>query len=103
MLLNGGLHMVFRVIRHLPVISQSYGVTQSAIRSCETNDPVGALKCSAVRLAKYCAPPHVLMPLRCGIFAAQLCLTASSGWNPWATSITLATARQIVDWWVEII
>ena len=103
MLLNVGLYMVFEVVRRLPVISQSYGLTRAAMRSCETGDPVEALKCSAVRLAKYCTPPHVLMPLRCGIFAAQLCLTASTGWNPWATSITLATARQIIDWWVEII
>ena len=95
--------MVFKVLNRLPVVSQSYGLVRAGMRSCETSDPVEALKCSAVRLAKYCTPPHVLMPLRCGIFAAQLCLTASSGWNPWATSITLATARQIVDWWVEII
>ena len=95
--------MVFQVVRSLPVISQSYGITRAAMRSCETSDPVDALKCSALRLVKYCAPLHVAMPLRCGIFAAQLWLTASSGWNPWATSITLATARQIVDWWVEII
>ena len=102
MLLNGGLHMVFRVIRHLPVISQSFGVTQSAMRSCETNDPVGALKCSVIRLAEYCAPPNIKMPLRCGIFVAQLCFTASTGWNPWATSVTLATFRQLIDWWIVV-
>ena len=95
--------MVFEVVRKLPVISQAYGLTRASLRSCDTSDPVEALKCSAVKLAKYCAPPQVMMPLRCGIFAAQLWLTASSGWNPWATSITLAMARQIIDWWVEII
>jgi hypothetical protein len=55
MLLNVGLYMVFEVVRRLPVISQSYGLTRAAMRSCETGDPVEALKCSAVRLAKYCA------------------------------------------------
>ena len=92
--------MVFEIVRQLPVISQSYGLTRAAIRSCETNDPVDALKCSALRLVKYCAPPQVIMPLKCGIFVAQLCFTASTGWNPWATSISLATARQLIDWWI---
>ena len=92
--------MVFEIVRQLPVISQSYGLTRAAMRSCKTSDPVDALKCSALRLVKYCAPPQVGIPLKCGIFVAQLCFTASTGWNPWATSISLATARQLIDWWI---
>jgi len=69
---------MFKVLNRLPVVSQSYGLVRAGMRSCETSDPVEALKCSAVRLAKYCAPPHVLMPLRCGIFAAQLWLWLES-------------------------
>ena len=94
--------MVFKIVRQLPVISQSYGLTLAAMRSCETSDPVDALKCSGLRLVKYCAPPQVIMPLKCGIFVAQLCFTASTGWNPWATSVTLATFRQLIDWWIVV-
>ena len=46
---------MFKVLNRLPVVSQSYGLVRAGMRSCETSDPVEALKCSAVRLAKYCA------------------------------------------------
>ncbi len=92
--------MVFQIVRQLPVISQSYFLTLAATRSCETSDPVDALKCSALRLVKYCAPPQVIMPLKYGIFVAQLCFTAITGWNPWSTSLSLAMARQLIDWWI---
>ena len=44
--------MVFEIVRQLPVISQSYGLTRASMRSCETNDRVDALKCSALRLLR---------------------------------------------------
>ncbi len=44
--------MVFKIVRQLPVISQSYGLTLAAMRSCETSYPVDALKCSALRLLR---------------------------------------------------
>ena len=88
---------MFELLKQLPVISQSVGLTSTAMKVYNSTDPICALKNATLAIVDSCAPPQVKYPIRCGILLAQIGVAVSSGGNPWAVALTLGCARQIID------
>jgi hypothetical protein len=73
---------MFELIKQVPVISQAYGLTKTAMKVYNSTDPISAVKNATLSIIEDCAPPQVKYPIKCGILLAQLGLAISSGGNP---------------------
>jgi hypothetical protein len=88
---------MFELIKQVPVISQAYGLTKTAMKVYNSTDPISAVKNATLSIIEDCAPPQVKYPIKCGILLAQLGLAISSGGNPWAVALAIGSARQIIE------
>ncbi len=62
--------MLDAVIKHIPLVGQSYGLTKTAMRIYNSTDPIGAVKNATLSILDDCAPPQVKYPIKCGILVA---------------------------------
>ena len=89
--------MIETIVKQIPVVTQAYGLTKTAIRVSESTDPISALKNATLTIVDDCVPPQIKYPVKCGVFLAQLGFAISTGGNPWAVGMTLGSARQILE------
>ena len=85
------------IMSHIPVVSQVYGFTTTAMKVYNSTSPVEAVKVATISIIDDCAPPQIKYPVKCGIFIAQVGLAVASGGNPWAVTMAIGSARQIID------
>ena len=84
-------------IKQVPVVSQAYGFTKTAIKIYNTTSPVEAVKVAAISIIDDCAPVQIKYSVKCGTFIAQVALAVSNEGNPWAVAAAIASARQIIN------
>jgi hypothetical protein len=85
-------------IKQVPIISQAYGFTKTAMKVFNSTSSIEAVKIAALSIIDDCASPQIKYPIKCGIFLAQVELAVSSGGNPWAVAMTIGSTRQIIDY-----
>ena len=85
------------VIKHVPVVGQTYGITKTAMRVYNSTSPTAALKNATLTIIEDCTPPEIKYPVKCAILLAQVSLAVSSGGNPWATAMAIGAARSIIE------
>ena len=85
--------MLDAVVKQLPVVGQTYGLTKTAMKVYNSTSPVEAVKIAAISIIDDCAPPQVKYPVKCGILVAQIGLAVSTGANPFVIGMILGSAR----------
>lgn len=84
------------IVKNVPVLSQTYGVTRTAMRIYNSTSPVGAVKAAVKGVLVDCAPPVVKYPLKCIMLASHIALCATTG-SPLACSLAIGFLDYMLD------
>lgn len=85
------------IIKQIPIIGQSYGLTRTAMSVFNSTDPVSAVRNATLQILDDCSPPQIKYPIKCGVLIGQIVIVALSGGKPWSVALTIGCARQLID------
>lgn len=90
--------MIFKIlIDSSPVIGQTYGLANTAMKVYNSTSPVGAVKSAVKGILLDCSPPVIKYPLKCSILALNVLLCITSGGNPMACSLAIGMLEFMLE------
>lgn len=91
--------IVKEVVEKGPLVMAANGLGDSAVKLTNITNPFYATLSASKLLVEACLPPNIKYPVKCTIFALQLGMSICSGGTTsiLSTTLTLATARQIIE------
>ena len=91
--------IVKEIVEKGPLVMTANSLGDSSIKLTNITNPFYATLSASRLLVEACLPPNIKYPVKCTIFALQLgmCICSGGSTSILSTTLTLATARQIIE------